>query len=83
MNKLNDEKVSALNVQKIAFLEKELEQWKERYNLQGKELLENKNNIINLNSEMDKLRTENRNLKTKLGVGLPVWSKVVIKKWKI
>ena len=70
VNKLNDEKVSALNVQKIAFLEKELEQWKERYNLQGKELLENKNNIINLNSEMDKLRTENRNLKTKLGVGV-------------
>jgi hypothetical protein len=69
VNKLNDEKVSALNVQKITFLEKELEQWKERYNLQGKELLENKNNIINLNSEMDKLKTENRNLKAKLGVG--------------
>ena len=69
VNKLNDEKVSALNVQKIAFLEKELEQWKERYNLQSKELLENKNNIINLNSEMDKLKTENRNLKAKLGVG--------------
>ena len=67
--KLNDEKVSALNIQKISFLEKELEQWKERYNLQGKELLENKNSIINLNSEMDKLKTENRNLKAKLGVG--------------
>ena len=67
--KLNDEKVSALNTQKITFLEKELEQWKERYNLQGKELLENKNSIINLNSEMDKLKTENRNLKAKLGVG--------------
>ena len=35
--KLNDEKVSALNIQKITFLEKELEQWKERYNIQIKE----------------------------------------------
>ena len=65
VNKLNDDKVSALNVQKISLLEKECEQWKERYNIQSKELSENKNNIINLNSELDKLKSENRNLKMK------------------
>ena len=68
VNKLNDDKVSALNVQKISLLEKECEQWKERYNLQSKELSENKNNLINLNSELDKLKTENKNLKLKQGV---------------
>ena len=65
VNKLNDDKVSALNIQKISLLEKECEQWKERYNIQSKELSENKNNIINLNSELDKLKSENRNLKMK------------------
>ena len=69
--KLNDEKVSALNIQKISFLEKECEQWKERYNLQSKELLENKNSLINLNSEMDKLKTENKSLKMKMGGAIP------------
>ena len=69
--KLNDEKVSALNIQKISFLEKECEQWKERYNLQSKELLENKNSLINLNSEMDKLKTENKSLKMKMGGTIP------------
>ena len=67
VNKLNDDKVSALNIQKIHLLEKECEQWKERYNLQSKELSENKNNILKLNSEIDKLRTEIRNLKLKQG----------------
>ena len=67
VNKLNDDKVSALNVQKISLLEKECEQWKERYNLQSKELSENKNILLNLNSEMDKLKSENRNLKLKQG----------------
>ena len=65
INKLNDDKISALNVQKINLLEKECEQWKERYNSQNKELSENKNTIIKLNSELDKLRTENKNLKNK------------------
>ena len=65
INKLNDDKISALNAQKINLLEKECEQWKERYNSQNKELSENKNTIIKLNSEMDKLRTENKNLKNK------------------
>ena len=68
VNKLNDDKVTALNTQKISLLEKECEQWKERYNLQSKELSENKNNILNLNSEIDKLKSENRNLKMKQGV---------------
>ena len=73
VNKLNDDKVTALNTQKISLLEKECEQWKERYNLQSKELSENKNNILNLNSEIDKLKSENRNLKMKQGVdgGVP------------
>ena len=68
IKKLNDDKISALNVQKINLLEKECEQWKERYNSQSKELSENKNIIINLNSELDKLKTENKNLKNKVGI---------------
>ena len=67
--KLNDEKVLALNDQKITFLEKELSQWKERYNAQGKELSENKSQMISLNSEIDKLKTENKNLKSKIELG--------------
>ena len=69
INKLNDDKISALNVQKINLLEKECEQWKERYNSQNKELSQNKNAIINLNSEFDKLKSENKNLKNKIGIG--------------
>ena len=67
--KLNDEKVLALNDQKITFLEKELSQWKERYNAQGKELSENKSQMISLNSEIDKLKTENKNLKSRIELG--------------
>ena len=67
--KLNDEKVSALNVQKINFLEKELSQWKERYNAQSKELSENKSQMINLNSDLDKLKNENKSLKNKAEIG--------------
>ena len=74
--KLNDEKVLALNNQKINFLEKELEQWKERYNIQGKELSENKSQMINLNSDMDKLKTENKSLKNKVEIGGGVLSKI-------
>ena len=62
MYKLNDEKILALNEQKINFLEKELAQWKERYNIQSKELSENKSKIINLNSHLDKVKNENKNL---------------------
>ena len=60
INKLNDDKVNALNTQKINLLEKECEQWKERYNSQNKELSEYKNTIINLNSELDKLKSEKK-----------------------
>jgi FtsZ-binding cell division protein ZapB len=67
--KLNDEKVSALNIQKINFLEKELSQWKERYNSQSKELSENKSQMINLNSDLDKLKNENKSLKNKAEIG--------------
>ena len=42
VNRLNDDKITALNTQKINLLEKECEQWKERYNSQNKELSENK-----------------------------------------
>ena len=74
--KINDEKVLALNDQKINFLEKELSQWKERYNAQGKELSENKSEIISLNSEIDKLKTENKNLKSKIELGGGVLGKI-------
>ena len=67
--KLNDEKVSALNDQKINFLEKELAQWKERYNSLNKELSENKSQMIVLNSDLDKLKTENKSLKNKIELG--------------
>jgi len=59
----------ALNEQKINFLEKESSQWKERYNTQGKELSENKRQIININSDLDKIKNENRNLKNKIDLG--------------
>ena len=68
--KLNDEKVLALNDQKINFLEKELQQWKERYNSLNKELSENKSQIININSQLDKAKNENKNLKNKLEIGV-------------
>ena len=45
INKLNDDKINSLNTQKISLLEKECEQWKERYNSQNKELSEYKNTI--------------------------------------
>ena len=67
--KLNNEKVLALNDQKINFLEKELAQWKERYNNLSKELSENKSQMINLNSDLDKLKSENKNLKNKAEIG--------------
>ena len=69
ISKLNDDKITALNTQKINLLEKECEQWKERYNSLSKELSENKNVIINLNTELDKVKTENKNLKSKTGIG--------------
>ena len=64
--KLNDEKISALNIQKISFLEKELEQWKERYNTQAKELSETKSQMINLTAECDKAKGDIKSLENKL-----------------
>ena len=64
--KLNDEKISALNIQKISFLEKELEQWKERYNIQAKELSETKSHMINLTAECDKAKGDIKSLENKL-----------------
>ena len=64
--KLNDEKISALNIQKISFLEKELEQWKERYNIQAKELSETKSQMINLTAECDKAKGDIKSLENKL-----------------
>jgi hypothetical protein len=48
---------------KNLFLEKELSQWKERVNTQSKELSENKSQMINLNSDLDKYK--NKSLKNK------------------
>ena len=64
-DKLNNEKISALNLQKISFLEKEIEQWKERYNSQNKELLDYKNNMNTMKIELTKIKAENKNLKSK------------------
>ena len=65
LNKLNNEKVNALNIQKINFLEKELGQWKERYNIQSKDFSEAKSQLINLTAENDKLNGEIQSLKNK------------------
>ncbi len=66
LNKLNNEKVSALNDQKIQFLDKELGQWKERYNTQSKDFSEAKSQLINLTAENDKLSGEIQSLKNKI-----------------
>ena len=66
LNKLNNEKVSALNIQKIQFLDKELGQWKERYNTQSKDFSEAKSQLINLTAENDKLNGEIQSLKNKI-----------------
>jgi len=65
LNKLNNEKVSALNVQKINFLEKEVENWKNRNNDLNKEFKELKNNNLNLSNENEKLKNEILNLQLK------------------
>ena len=66
LNNLNYEKESALNKQKTEFLEKEVNQWKDRFNNQSKNLSELKSQIIDLNAEIDKNKTEIKNLKSKL-----------------
>ena len=64
--KLNNEKVLALNEQKNTFQQKEIEQWKERYNVQFKDLSEAKSEILNLTTENEKLKDEIKELKNKL-----------------
>ena len=66
MEKLNIEQVSALNTQKISFLENEIKTWKERYDEQSKTLSEIKSEKNSLSNDIDKLKTENKNLKNKL-----------------
>lgn len=66
MEKLNLEQMSALNTQKITFLENEVKTWKERYDEQSKDLSEIKSEKNSLSTEIDKLKTENKNLKNKL-----------------
>ena len=66
MEKLNLEQMSALNTQKITFLENEVKTWKERYDEQSKDLSEIKSEKNSLSTDIDKLKTENKNLKNKL-----------------
>ena len=66
LNNLNKEQDMALNIQKIDFLENELKEWKSRYNLENKELSEIKTEKIHLVSNVDKLKTEIKNLKNKI-----------------
>ena len=66
MEKLNLEQMSALNTQKITFLENEVKTWKERYDEQSKDLSEIKSEKNILSTDIDKLKAENKNLKNKL-----------------
>ena len=66
LNNLNKEQDMALNIQKINFLENEVKEWKSRYNLENKELSEIKTEKIHLISNIDKLKTEIKNLKNKI-----------------
>ena len=63
---LNKEQDNALNIQKINFLENEINEWKKRYNLENKELSEIKTEKIHLIANIDKLKTEIKNLKNKI-----------------
>ena len=58
--KMNNEKITSLNEQKFAFLEKEINTWKEKYN---NVLKESKNKENNLNQELGALREEIKKLK--------------------
>ncbi len=63
---LNKEQDLALNVQKINFLENEINEWKKRYNSENKELSELKTEKIHLIANIDKLKVELKNLKNKI-----------------
>ena len=64
--KLNNEKVRALDEQKITFLQKEIEQWKERYSYQGQDIIELKTELSNINTENEKLKEDKKELEHKL-----------------
>ena len=66
LEKLNIEQISALNMQKMTFLENETKSWKERYNKQSKELSEVKTEKIHLVADNDKLKGEIKKLKNNL-----------------
>ena len=68
LEKLDKDQLSALNMQKITFLENEANKWKERYNEQSKNLSEVKTEKIHLAADIDKLKTEIKNLKNKATV---------------
>ena len=63
---LNKEQDLALSVQKINFLENEINEWKKRYNSENKELSELKTEKIHLIANIDKLKVEIKNLKNKI-----------------
>ena len=65
--KMNSEKVQSLNEQKLKYLDKEVNNWKERYNK-----LENDSKIKEqgLNNEISNLKNKNINLKKKQVIGL-------------
>ena len=63
---LNKEQDMALNIQKINFLENEINEWKKRYNSENKELSEIKTEKIHLIANIDKLKVEIKNLKNKI-----------------
>ena len=63
---LNKEQDMALNIQKINFLENEINEWKNRYNLENKELAEIKAEKIHLMSNNEKFKIEIKNLKNKI-----------------
>ena len=66
LNELNKEQDMALNIQKINFLENEINEWKKRYNIENKELAEIKTEKIHLMANIDKLKVEIKNLKNKI-----------------
>jgi len=69
LENLNKEQDLALYTQKINFLENEVKEWKQRYNSENKELSEIKTEKIHLQANIDKLKTEIKNLKNKLNLG--------------
>ena len=66
LNNLDKDQDKALNIQKINFLENEVNEWKSRYNIENKELSQIKTEKIYLIANIDKLKNEVKNLKNKI-----------------